>query len=318
VLTTGATGIGTGTAITMNFKVPIVGWSSTVQLSDQADGRAVVASAYTASGSQTATSTFQTVTTLTPVIDTHGGFNGSGVYTVPVSGQYFISAAPSLGVAGGYTCGVQIVTTSESLTGPLQSQGSGGECSGVSGVFNLIAGNTVTFKVYQNSGGSALYGVLATNKYSITRIGGTAAIGTSETVVASYAGSATTSLTTNTTSTLTYSTSFKDSHSAMNAATGIFTAPVAGTYQVCANYNVVGSVANALADIFISINSVTNQMRVDSPTAGSIVSPTLCMISPMTAGSTAFAQARCTFGSGTCQLNNALGGNFIQVLRVGN
>ena len=73
------------------FRVPVAGWSSQVQMSSDTDTQ-VVAAAYQTSSGQTFSSGGTTkVTFQTKLFDTHSAF-ATDTYTVPVSGKYRVSA----------------------------------------------------------------------------------------------------------------------------------------------------------------------------------------------------------------------------------
>lgn len=135
-------------------------------------------SAYKSGGNQTASSSYQTVSSYTSTqVDTHGQFNSStGIYTIPISGLYSLSgniafAANSTGIRLGRilknTASIGIgaeasnLSTSDSITFSLY------------GLINCIAGDQINLQAFQNSGGSLGY-VTDTDivtRFDIARVG---------------------------------------------------------------------------------------------------------------------------------------------------
>jgi hypothetical protein len=93
--------------------------------------------------------------------DTHNAYNAStGVYTIPVSGSYFVSSFIDLAmtVSNNYNLVVQVAknasaTLSAEITGSTNSFG-GSAGTGPSGILPFLAGDQVTVVVYQVSGAS--------------------------------------------------------------------------------------------------------------------------------------------------------------------
>lgn len=215
-----------GTQFVFYAKVPIAGWSSNVQMSNDTDTRVVAA---TLSGSSTSiTSSGATIVPTTVLKDTHGAFSSS-TYTVPVSGFYqfngFITGgnvsqnngqSVDLGIKVNgtlvmYLGRVRVVTTGTQL---LITSGSG--------VYYCSAGDTVQFwgsaDVTQSL--TAFYG-------SIFRLSGPAVVAATESVNARYYGA--TATVSGSASDVTWSTKDYDSHGALSSAT--YTVPVSGKYD---------------------------------------------------------------------------------------
>ena len=212
-------------SLSASFSVPIVGWSSTVQMSDQADGREVALIANKSAGSVTANTTIPTWTNT--VKDTHAAFNAStGVYTVPIAGDYLVN----------FTA----YSTSASMTaliyknGSVYAQGVRGNSTlsgSASAIVSCVAGDTISVAI-----DASLTITTSTTQtvLSINRISGIAAIGTSESVNARYYASSTSI--TSSLATIVWSTKDYDTHSGM--ASGVYTVPVSGKYQINASVNI--------------------------------------------------------------------------------
>lgn len=148
------------------FKVPITGWSSSVQVSDGYDGRLINGVFALASATHTSTGNWQTLpsSTWTTVKDSTASFL-NGTYTIPSSGDYRVSgavvfAANGVGIraariiAGGTTYPVTSGIAAHSLDDNF--------CLLNQTVTNLKAGDTIVIQGYQNSGGNLSYSTNAT------------------------------------------------------------------------------------------------------------------------------------------------------------
>ena len=213
--------------------VPVVGWSSSVQMSDQSDTRVVAASF---SGSTTTiTSASNVITPTTTLFDTHGAFSGN-TYTVPVSGYYEVKVTAS-GSSVLYSAGqafavyvrhngtdylVGVDRVAANINSPFGSSGSF--------IIPCNVGDTISFKAFSsvttNLSGTEGF------KGSIQRVSGPSAIAANETVAIKYTNTAGTSIPAGlpgSTST-SYATKVYDTHNAWNGTT--FTAPIPGKYRI--------------------------------------------------------------------------------------
>jgi hypothetical protein len=202
--------------------VPVQGFSSSVQTSDQTDTRVVAAAANTLSSTTLPANAALLFNTTT--IDTHGAITtGAGYkYTVPVSGNYRISStvppitagSNSLYVAknGSFTFTAQNLITSVST-----SHGGGGSI-----VLSLVSGDTIQF-----SFSSAATASNTNANFAIERLTGPSAIAASETVALRYSNTAGSSYGTGDTL-MPFATKDYDTHNAW--VTNTFTAPISGKY----------------------------------------------------------------------------------------
>lgn len=214
----------------LEWTVPIVGWSSNVQMSSDADTRVVAARYSLTSGGSYSSSA--TIVWNNKIFDTHGALNtGTGIYTVPVAGVYRVSAHLLMSSLDGSTdASMQFIHTSQASGQIYGSRLCGGgttQCT-VSGteLFNCIAGD----QIYVQSIGDASYALdTGGNRCQMTieRLSGPAQIAASEKVYLQYTGNAGTALTANTTN-IDWATKVVDSHNAFSGT--VFTAPRAGFY----------------------------------------------------------------------------------------
>lgn len=220
-------------------RIPIQGWSTTQQLSDDADNRVV---ALTVNGINSTSFTagnnlvFDTVER-----DTHGAYNNAtGLYTVRVSGFYRISlntpqttsVTPVIYVAKNGTFLNGTLGSSRIVICSTTVYGSGSRTA----YFN--AGDVISIR----SDTTGAFASTSYVSYSIERISGPSQISASETVSALYSQSSGQSIPNASTVTVIYPTRLKDTHNAYNTSTGIFTAPTSGTYSIKARITYISSV----------------------------------------------------------------------------
>lgn len=212
-----------------NAKVPIQGWSSNVQMSNDTDTR-VVAAIYGSTSTASLTANVTPITYGTLIKDTHGMWNGT-TGTAQVTGFYRISAS-------------NYSTTSHMLKvfkgGVSYQSGTYGTVSNTSTVTTLMFLNSgETFDIrsdtnitVNNSSTSAVIG--------IERISGPSVIAASEKIAASYWISANTAIGT---AVVNFNNKEFDTHGAVTVgASWKFTSPRSGFYQVSVfGYFVSGS-----------------------------------------------------------------------------
>lgn len=205
------------------FNIPIAGWSSTVQTSDQTDTRIVNFVGYP-SINQAVTANVTNIN-LTTIKDSHGAFSGA-TYAVPVAGDYqFSVTAPWTTTA---TTAVLVYVNGVSRA--VVAYGVSSSYSiGSTVVTGLKSGDLITFRsnnTLTTSADTAAY-------FTITRISGPSQIAATESVNARYTTAAGQSLASGG-AVIVWGTKDYDSHSGMNTSTGVYTAQISGKYQVCA------------------------------------------------------------------------------------
>lgn len=219
---------GTGERITIMLSIPIQGWSSSVQTSDQTDTRVVNFSGYVATNQ--ALTANVTNLPLTSYKDTHGGWTGS-TYIVQVPGDYNISlllastsgnTSMSLYKNGVLTRNLTNVSTSEykgcNLVLPDLKTGD---------ILSIRADGAIT--IIADSDVASL---------NIFRISGPSSISANETIACNYTTSAGQSISSGTFSNITFGTKVLDTHGSFSGNT--FTALTSGTFQVNAFATFVG------------------------------------------------------------------------------
>lgn len=217
--------IASGDEVNLIFQVPITGWSSSVQMSNDTDTRVV---ALRASGNAASASSGNPVIFPTADYDTHGAYNTStGRYTAPVSGIYRVHGYLTSGNA---TITVSVYVNASSVIDAGLTDGNG---EGMyTGSVKVNAGDVIDLRP------NGTLDVAAGSTLHIERLSGPAAVAATESVQAKYklTGASTNgSVTAGSTEVMDFNSKVFDSHNAVTTgASWKFTAPVSGVYEVSA------------------------------------------------------------------------------------
>lgn len=223
-----------GDALTFECKVPIVGWSSAVQMSNDTDTRVVTAQV---SGDAASASSGNPIIFPTANWDTHGGYNATtGRYTVSVPGYYKMYGALFSANAG---IGLNIYKNEVSQQF-IAVTDAGGDCA-FAGAVSCVAGDVIDIRpggTLDISGGCL----------NIERLSGPSAIAASETVTARYTTNTANNVVTGTI--IDFEDKEYDSHNAVTVgASWKFTAPVSGTYRLNARIATGAGTSSAISDV---------------------------------------------------------------------
>lgn len=210
--------------------VPIAGWSSNAQMSNDTDTR-VVAASYAANGNQTAGNAVQ-INFPTQLIDTHAAVTtgaGAWKFTAPVSGYYQVDAQVQIGAAT--SCSLFLYKNGSQYTFLNASAASGFYQSGTV-IVQLNAGDFIDLRnnasvQVNGNGASAPYSSLV----SINRLSGPSVIAATESVNMSYGDTSGAAIGTGI-AVYKYATKIRDTHNAYSTSTGLYTVPVSGMYRV--------------------------------------------------------------------------------------
>lgn len=214
--------------------IPIVGWSSSVKMSDSTDGRLISSQARRTSNQSLPNATFTKVLFDSKDYDYGNNFDlVNSRFIAPSAGLYELSGYINQDVG----TGARAVTIYKNGS-PLETIANVAGISGsgfsnaipLSHKFSLLAGEYLEVYAYQDSGGTT--NIVANCAVNFTKVDNPAAIAESETVACKYYSSGGVSHTTGVATLIPFDNKVFDTHNAFDTATGKFTAPSAGFYQV--------------------------------------------------------------------------------------
>lgn len=261
----GNVALASSTAVGFFASVPILGWSSSVQMSNDTDTR-VIGAVITSTSTQSVASSASKFQFNTIVKDTSGSFDATTNYryTVPVSGIYEFTGAISYGAASAlltttvylYKNGVQFKS--------FQVAVPNGASFGLPFAFSDDAKAGDYYEIF--AANSTTTSAISGASLNIFRLSGPSAIATSESVNMSYTGTST-SLTNNTTIQLVFNTKVIDTHNIYSAGTA--TLPSSGTYFIRGAMTITDSSGIVGRSISITKNgTVISYLELDNAAAG--------------------------------------------------
>lgn len=314
------------------FRFPVVGWSSNSVQSSDTDTRVVafeISRSATASSLFTSGNVIQQTYDVAPSVDTHGGWSsGNNNYVVSVSGHYLIDgeilmsgvAAETSAYASIYVNGV---VQSQDLNYKFSTTNLSQAVSAKPIVRLLKAGDTIDLRGFQSSGStlnSLGSSTISSNRLRINRLSGPAVIAASETV-AFYAVKQLATGTVNTTASISVlGTATRDSHSAYNTSTGVYTVPVSGYYRMdgCNNISAASAALNNYVATGFLINSTNRfeNFQIIQATTTTILACNSSGIYYCNAGDT--ISLACRSSMTTPVYSTSSSGSFLSIHRVGN
>lgn len=230
---------GANSKMTLQFKVPISGLSSNVQMSNDTDTRVVAARIYASTTSIPNTGVLTLIQMSTVSHDTHGATStgASTRFTAPVTGYYRVAAMAEWGAAvSGGLSSLEIYKNGSSVSQIFIRTGAYTQYDTMQGAdtIQMNAGDYVN--IYARQGGSGSVS-LAGAQMAVERVSGPSVVASADTVAAHYTFTGTATgvpNNSNTTISTTYATYTKtsDTHSAFSS--GVYTFPISGLYQVTA------------------------------------------------------------------------------------
>lgn len=232
--------LASGDYVRIAVTLPVVGWSSSVQMSDSADTRVVGLTARKTATQSIPTGTDTTITNWPGgYTDTHGSFDPTtGLYTVRTAGRFRVYGMLSWAAAAN---GFRIVVLSKSTGTILNSTYLPTSATAltynqeVSWEGDLLAGESIRLRAFQNTGSALNIENTVTSAGSarlhVSSVSGPSAIAATETIKARY-----TSFSGNVVSTsptlISFGTKTYDSHGSYSS--GLFTCQSAGEFEVFA------------------------------------------------------------------------------------
>jgi hypothetical protein len=223
-----ATGVFYSSTLTsISFRIPIQGWSSNVQMSNDTDTRVVDFVGSVGSGPAQVLTSNVTNVSVTTVKDSHGAWTGS-TYVVPVSGDYVVAGSLATSAASQtpniFKNATQVANASLGAAFSANFLGSGAII-----IPNCVAGDILSIRSSSNGTVNQAY-------ISINRLSGPSVIAATETVAAFGQNTAGQSIPNATVTTIQTPTIRDDSHGALSTS-GTYTVPVSGRYFVSVSIN---------------------------------------------------------------------------------
>ena len=302
---------GAGDSVNIQFKVPVVGWSSTVQMSNDTDTRVVAAAAenlVSATYSTTAPLDFSTIK-----FDTHSAVTtgASWKFTAPVPGYYRVS------VAGTYTTvatggALQVFKNGVQYSSLANYPSVAGYRISGSETLYLVAGDYIDIR----PGGSQ---VTYPGYVSVERLSGPSAIAASEHVSVARVDTSGSSVGTTDSpdsarSLIAFAGAEIDTHGAFSA--GVFTAPISGKYIISTNVGTQSTTGTNLAVHIYKNGASVARGYVYNPSAGTVnMYVSLAKELNLLAGETVEIRGR---ASTSMSLDNTLNMCRLSIVRVGN
>ena len=297
------------------FKVPIEGWDTQVQMSDDADTREVYASG--AGNGGTSITALTTNVDFTETSDSHGAWSGS-VFTAPSTGRYafhgmYITTAANTGGAFTYVNGSQekFVTENGGISSALKL---------FSGIQELNKGDTFAIRLESSL---TLSNDTTKHYINIQKQLGPSAIAANELVAASYNTNAGQSIANNSNDRIDYEDVIYDTHGAVTTgASWVFTAPISGKYFINAIFNLADTAdfddGERLRIILTAAGSVVKQKNWEAIGTGTNVSLTMEISDTvdLSKGDTVYIEAFQNTG-GAVNLITTATHNKISIHRVG-
>jgi hypothetical protein len=311
-------------AINLNILVPIAGWSSNVQMSQDTDTRVVAARV---SGFGSATLGTSAVVQMFNTIDddTHAGYNAStGVYTIQVPGRYRIWATMecSGALSANNNIAINIVKNGATTLASGYSEVNGG------GALNfldvrvqderlLVAGDTIQITAMGSNAATTRTTATTRNFLIIERLSGPAQIAASESINCRYTNASGFSVP-NAGNTVVNSGWVKDydTHGA-GSTSGLFTAPIAGKYRVAMTVYMNGFTSGVILQLYVQKNSGSPIMLSAQMPNGTDTSPSGSTTLSLQAGDTLAMVLYQNSGVAKALLPSAQH-NHISIERVGN
>lgn len=240
-----------GDSIDVVFTVPIVGFSSTVLMSNDTDTRVVAARA---SGDPASAATTTVIIIPTVAYDTHSAYNNvTGRFTAPVSGFYRVHGYLDSGASTGVPIEIYVDGASVIRVGQTSASAN----TPFSGTVKVTAGQLIDIRPVGGTFDGNSNCVI-----NFERLSGPSAIAATESVNARLSGDPASATTTNP---IIFPTADYDTHGAYNVSTGLYTVPVSGKYQVSGFISSAGS--GEVLHVYVDSSSSSTVAQTDSNSA---------------------------------------------------
>jgi len=252
---------------------------------------------------------------ISATVDTHSAV-ASNQIIVPVSGYYAITGTQSNNVSGGQN-NFNVSRNGSSIMGwQLNNNSGNGNRYTTSDVIKFNAGDVILFTGWQNSGSSAGQQM----SFAMNKLSGPSTLLASDSVIEKW-NTSVTSVVASGVGVVLYTNKIKSTHGAYNSSTGLFTAPISGTYLIAGTFtgNTVSG-SNGLNYLYLEKNAGLDTL-IGSCTSNTITTTLACSGSTLVSlnqGET----ASIAFYDNSAQTISASGTgsntNSISIVRVGN
>ena len=267
----GSTTLSSSAVFSATVRVPILGWSSNVVLSDDAGNRDI-SFAVTKSASQTGINTNNTrvlVTWNTIESDSSASFNTTtSQFTAPESGKYFFSANITIAATNVLAANYALVffknnvqITGYGIETPTAATAVGKDTSVI---LDLSKGDTIDVRLY--GAGNNSVNTLTINPGSESRFSGyklpsPQTVAASEIVACRY--NTNTARAVSDTTAIIFEDLVYDTHNAYNTSTGVFTCPQTGYYRFDSNIETNSFTPSAFNN-YLRINVRNNTTTINT------------------------------------------------------
>jgi hypothetical protein len=314
----------TSTEVILRYTLPIAGFSSTVQMSNDTDTRVIAMKATGSPPTGTLNSSVNQITYGTVVTDKSGSYS-AGTYTVPVSGVYRTTCSMYItftGATANQYAGISVKQSGVSVgANTIRLGASATEATPVvSTLINAVAGDTITCNSQTNTSSPTFISDAPSNFMAVERLSGPSTIAASETLAASYVSTAGTALSAGAVTTIALPTKKYDTHSGYNTSTGIFTCPISGKFSLKAHLTTAAVSLTTSQLLNIRVRNITSgeicegDRSYGNGTAQSWAATVACSMQ-CNAGEQMDLQY---FISAAGNLLTTAGYNYLQIERVGN
>jgi hypothetical protein len=306
------------------IKLPIVGWSSSVQMSDSYDARLISTRIY-----KNGTQTYSTLTKLTSfTVDSdktgmwdasNNRFNIQSPGDYQLFGNLYSTAATTANQQLAYK--VNGGTTMYYGNAPNTSGAVDASMSGSDIIPNLKAGDYVEIYGYADASVTAQSGITA-SRFSLMKIASPQTISASESITCKYTTTAGSSFTDGVAAIVDFGTKEFDSHSAVTTGgSWKFTAPVSGVYTINGHigFNIPSSTRYQITALLRKNGTETNRCLISTTqnSANTAMGLPFTFMLKLNAGDYIDLQAIQDSGASRNLLTNA-GLNAINIVRIGN
>lgn len=320
-----------GQSFSYEYKVPILGKSSSVQTSDQTDTRVIAANGGGNPNNTITGSSSKVTWATTPIgFDRAGGWDPTNnYYVVRAAGAYAVKFSTEVTQTTIFGSVLYVAIFHRNSAGSLIvssagfdrafGAGSTSQHTVASHEFDCKTGDTIEFQILATGTTPVYSNSLSGTQFDIERSAGPNQIAATETVSAISQSVVTQSIPTGTATTVIFGSVVKDTHGSFNPTTGIFTVLIAGEYQVNSTCGFVANATGVRRAQARQTGSQSNTRKGNLMVATSADTNTFAVNTKFQClvGDQLFVQVTQSSG-GNLNLTSDATENFINIIRLGN